>query len=233
MNGEGRISVRKDWPAWVLLVFMFGLAFYLWPTSPERMAVHWNVQGEVDRYGSKFEGLFLVPLITLGIYLAMIVAPLLDPGRANYRLFKKSYTTVRLAIITLMAAVYVVAQMAQASPEKNIIGLVPVLIGVLFIIFGNLMGKIRPNWFVGIRTPWTLTSKQSWNKTHRFGGIGMMIIGLIMLPLGYLKFSWTLWLLIGMIFGWLILLLVYSYLAWRKDPDRISPAGSLPADDEE
>ncbi len=232
MNADGKVSVRNDWPAWLLILVMFCLAIALWPSSPERMPVHWNWKGEPDGMGGKFEGLLIIPLITLAIYLLMVVLPRIDPGRANYRLFRGPYNVIRMAIVGVMAAIYFVMVAAQRNPQLNIVALVPVIIGLMFVVFGNLMGKLRPNWFVGIRTPWTLTSKLSWTRTHRVGGVGMVVLGLVLMPLGFLKTNASLWILLIGVLGWVVFLLVFSYFVWRIDPDRVPPAGSRPADEE-
>ncbi|MFH0883506.1 MAG: SdpI family protein [bacterium] len=230
MNENGNVSMKNDWPAWLLIILMFGLGIALWSSSPEQMPVHWNWKGVPDGMGGKFEGLLAIPLLTLAIYLLMVFLPRIDPGRANYRLFSGPYIVMRLAIIAVMAAIYFIMLAAQRKPDLNIVAFVPLLIGMMFVVFGNLMGKLRPNWFVGIRTPWTLTSKLSWTRTHRAGGIGMVVLGLVLMPLGFLKTEASFWILIIGVFGWVLFLLVYSYFIWRIDPDRVPPAGSGPAD---
>lgn len=232
MSEGEKVSIRNDWPAWLLILAMFGLGLALWSSSPDKMPVHWNWKGEVDGWGSKFTGLLIIPLMTLGIYVLMIFLPRIDPGKTNYALFKGPYMVIRLAIVAVLAAIQFIMLAAQRNPGVDFVAFVPVVIGLMLVVFGNLMGKIRPNWFVGIRTPWTLTSKLSWTRTHRVGGIGMVILGIVLLPLGFLKTNVSFIILTVGVLGWVIFLLLYSYFVWRKDPERIPPAGSGPANDE-
>ena len=82
-----KISWRTEWPMWLLLIGMFALAAASWGATPDRVPVHWGLNGSPDRWGGKFEGLMLMPLIALGIYLIMLFIPRIDPGRANYANF--------------------------------------------------------------------------------------------------------------------------------------------------
>lgn len=92
------------------------------------------------------------------------------------------------------------------------------------------MGKIRPNWFVGIRTPWTLSSKLSWTRTHRLAGWVFMVIGLCLVVSGILRVAAAFLVTIAIGAVGMIWTIIYSYLTWRRDPDRIPPAGTLPAE---
>jgi uncharacterized membrane protein len=100
--------------------------------------------------------------------------------------------------------------------------------GALFLVLGNFMGKIRPNWFVGIRTPWTLSSKESWTKTHRLAGWVFIAAGLTAMLLGPFKPNWALMGMAAVMVPGLVVVIVYSYLVWRNDAGRIPPAGTRP-----
>jgi uncharacterized membrane protein len=99
------------------------------------------------------------------------------------------------------------------------------------LVLGNFMGKIRPNWFVGIRTPWTLSSKLSWNKTHRAGGWTFIVVGLVAIAAAFLAGGWGIGIFLGTTMVGVIGLAVYSYLVWRNDPERIPPAGTGPGEE--
>ena len=107
-------------------------------------------------------------------------------------------------------------------------GLVQVALGALLVVIGSVMGKIRPNWFVGVRTPWTLTSKRSWLKTHRLGGWLFMIWGLIQIPVGLLLPGARIFTLVAAL-AVIATLLIYSYVVWRNDPDKLPAVGTTPA----
>ncbi len=105
---------------------------------------------------------------------------------------------------------------------------VPVLVGGLFVVLGSVMGKIRPNWFVGIRTPWTLSSKLSWTKTHRLGGRLFVLMGITLLASEFVGSAWGLLFALAVVAGCLLWMVLFSYLVWRADPEKVPPFGTLP-----
>ena len=225
-----KLSWRAEWPMWLLIGWMFALAALTWPWAPDRIPVHWNVAGEIDRYGGKAAGLLVLPSMAMGIYLLTVVLPAVDPGRANYPQFSRAYSVIRLALVALFAVIYGTVHLWIRGRAVSIAALVPLLVGVLFVVLGNQLGKIRPNWFVGIRTPWTLSSKTAWMKTHRLAGWLFVGWGLAIVATSVLGPRWSLPSLITGAVSITIFLPVYSYLVWRSDPEKIPPAGTLPAE---
>ncbi len=226
-----RITWRTEWPQWLLIAAMFVLAAATWGSAPDRIPMHWSIGGQVDRWGGKFEGLLGIPLLTVAIYVLMLVLPHLDPGRTNYDAFAGPYVTLRLGILVLLAALYVLIILWVRDVRASIEVWVPLLVGALFMVVGNVLGKVRPNWFVGIRTPWTLSSKLAWDRTHRAGGWLFILMGVLMMLCAALRAEWALWTMIVVGVVGLLGLVVYSYLLWRRDPDKTPPAGTQPASD--
>jgi uncharacterized membrane protein len=220
-----------DWPFWIVLAGMFVAGAIAWPNVPDRMPVHWGLNGEANRYGGRFEGVWLLPLLALGLYILMRVAPRADPGRANYALFGGAYAVLRFAVLLLLAGIYALALLSATGHGLNMARIVPILIGGLLIALGSVMGKLRPNWFVGIRTPWTLSSARSWGKTHRLGGWLFLGIGLLMVLGGIVGLPNLIPITLGALVAALVVLLVYSYLIWRQDQGAVPPAGSQPAEE--
>jgi uncharacterized membrane protein len=130
-------------------------------------------------------GLAFIPLVALGLYALMLVLPWFDPGRRNYASFAKPYALLRTAIVLFLGVLYAGTLVAAHGRTINMMAFIMPALGVMFLVMGNVMGKIRPNWFVGIRTPWTLSSKQSWNKTHRLGGRLFMALGLMFIAAAF------------------------------------------------
>ena len=184
-----KVSWRTEWPLWVVLAGMFVLAAITWPHAPDRIPVHWGLNGEVNGYGGKFEGLLLLPLLAAGSYLLFLVLPNFDPGRANYAQFAGAYTMLRFAIVLVLALVDGVILLWIGGHRLSVATFIPMLVGGLFLVMGSVLGKIRPNWFVGIRTPWTLSSKLAWTKTHRLGGWVFMLAGLLFLAAGIQEYQ--------------------------------------------
>jgi uncharacterized membrane protein len=227
-----RIPWRRELIPVGVIAAMFIAAAWSWPLVPERIPIHWNAAGKVDGYGGKFEGLMVIPLVTLGIYGLFFALPRLDPGRRNYENFAPAYAMIRAAIILFLGVLYAGALVAAHGRQFNMTTVIMPALGVMFLVMGNVMGKIRPNYFVGIRTPWTLSSKQSWNKTHRLGGWLFMAFGLVFIMAGFASPALLLPLVIGSSLVLVCVLLPYSFHVYQRDPERITPAGVTPAADD-
>lgn len=215
-----------------IIAAMFIAAAVRWGSVPDRIPIHWNAAGEVDGYGGKFAGLLLTPLITLGVYLLLKYIPRIDPAKLNYENFAGTYLLIRVVLVVYMAFIYAVLLITIGREETfPVSGLIVGAVGVLFIILGAVMGKFRPNWFAGIRTPWTLTSKLSWTKTHRVGGWVFIATGVATLVGAAIGPEWALYaMFIVMILG-IAFVIAYSYFVWRDDPDRVAAQDVKPADD--
>ena len=220
-----RTNFRTELPQLLLVGAMFVAAAAFWSSAPERIPVHWNIAGNVDRYGGRFEGLLFLPLLTLGLYLLLLLLPRLDPRGANYEKFRGAYSTIRVAVTALVASVYGLILLWIRGVEIDVSLAVPILVGALFVVLGNVMGKIRPNWFVGIRTPWTLSSRLSWTKSHRLGGWMFVAMGLALMASGVVGSGLAVGAALAFIAGCLVCLVVYSYLVWRNDPRKAPSAG--------
>lgn len=220
---------RREWPLWLVIAFMFGQSLANWNSVPDRIPVHWGLDGQVDRYGGRLEGLLVLPIVAVVIYFVTLLVPRIDPGRANYESFAHTFTTLRLAGLAVLGSFHAVALLSARGHRIDIETVYPLFLGALFIVIGNVLGKIRPNWFVGIRTPWTLSSKLSWSRTHRVGGWVFVVVGLMTMVSSSVRASWApIVLMVGVLSG-VLALVVYSYVVWRGDPEKTPPAGTLPA----
>ncbi|GFN22145.1 SdpI family protein [Thermanaeromonas sp. C210] len=180
-----RRLLAQEWPAILVLLMMLVGALVIYPYLPERVPVHWNAVGEVDNYGSRAFGAFMFPLMTVGLYVLMLVLPLVDPRRENYSKFMGAYRVIRLGFVIFMAVLYgliLTASMGYYVPMDRVM---PALMGFLFILIGNYLPRIRHNYFVGIRTPWTLADEEVWRRSHRFGGIAFVLAGVISLGVAF------------------------------------------------
>jgi uncharacterized membrane protein len=224
-----KLSWRIELAHWLVLAGMFAAAAVQWGSLPDRIPVHFNLEGEPDRWGGKFEGLLLLPLLALGIYFVALLLPRIDPGRANYARFAGVYALIRLLVTLTLAAVQAAMILSFHRQRADLGPWVQPVVGAALLVLGSVMGKIRPNWFVGIRTPWTLSSKTSWLKTHRLGGWLFIGMGLVVGLSPWLARGIPAWILLfGLPAATCAWLVVYSYLVWRSDPHRIAPAGTVP-----
>jgi len=224
-----KLSWRNELIAWLVLGGMFVFAAITWPTAPDRIPVHWDVHQQVDRYGGRVEGLLAIPLVALGLYLLLLFLPRIDPGRANYSAFVGAFTTLRLVLVLFLASLYAITLLWIRGVEVRMNTVMPLLMGAMFVVVGNLLGKLRPNWFVGIRTPWTLSSKNAWVRSHRVGGWVFVAAGFVFMAAGLVRAPWALWAASGALLTGVAGVAAYSYVVWRADPDKIPPAGTTPA----
>src|SRR6185295_579071 len=140
-----KTSWRIEITQLLLIAAMFIAGALVWPHVPDRIPVHWNLYGQPDRMGGKLEALFLLPAIACGIYLLLLVIPRFDPGRENYENFIDAYNKIRVAVMFFMAVTYgfLVSVALGYRPPVAVMVLLPM--GLLFIVLGNYMGKLRPN----------------------------------------------------------------------------------------
>ena len=224
-------SWRSELPLLLLLTAMFVLAAVSWSTAPAQIPVHWGLKGNVDRYAGRVEGLLMQPLLAAFVYALMLVLPKIDPGRANYARFSGTYYAIRASVLTVLALIYGVIHLAIRGYPIDIPRSIGLIVGGIFFVLGNLLGKIRPNWFVGVRTPWTLSSKLSWTHTHRAAGWVFILGGIAVMAAGVFQTAFAAWAAFVVMGGGIVGTVIYSYLVWRKDPDRVPPAGTLPTND--
>jgi len=215
----------------MLLAFMFGLAAVSWGSLPDRLPVHFDLSGHVDGWGTKPAALLVLPLVALALYGVFRVLPRLDPGRANYEGFEHAYLVIRTAVIALLAALYVFMHLTFRGQSVPFGRVMPLAVGVVLIVAGNQMGKIRPNWFVGLRTPWTLSSKRSWVLGNRLGGAALVVGGFALLVAAAIDRTWALVAAAVIMSAGILVAIVYSYIVWRSDPDKVPPVATLPADE--
>lgn len=171
--------LRRDWPALLLLAGSLAAGLALYPSLPERVPSHWNLHGQVDAFRSRLWGAFGAPLVAAAVYILMLITPLVDPRRENYARFAGAYRLVRLSVVAFLVGIHAIVLLAGLGRPVNVAFTVQIAISLLFVILGNVMGQVRHNYFVGIRTPWTLASEAVWTKTHRASGRVWVAAGLI------------------------------------------------------
>lgn len=172
-------TLRTDWPLLLLIIFSLALGFYVYPMLPDQVPSHWNFRGDVDGYSSRTWGAFGIPLMILGFYFLFVVLPLIDPKKENYLKFTRTYAILKYALTVFFFLLYLATIGVSLGYPVNINRLVPMSIAILFVILGNYMSTIRHNYFMGIKTPWTLANEKVWTKTHRLGGKLWVFSGII------------------------------------------------------
>ncbi len=198
-----------------IFVIAIALSIYFYPSMPEKMASHWNSEGKVNGYMSKSVALFLIPLVILFLSLLFIAIPKIDPLKENIKSFRKYYDGFVILFLTFMLSLHIQIILWNIGIKIPFNMFIPFWIGILFFYTGILLENAKQNWFVGIRTPWTLSSRVVWEKTHKLGGKLFKIAAIIVL-IGVIFPKYTIWFILIPIFVSAFYLVVYSYFEYQK-----------------
>ena len=210
------------WSA-LLIVVMLAISAYAWVRLPAgvTMPTHWGLDGQPDGYSGKTVGLLMLPLTAVLVALLFLLITRIEPRQKNLRLSARAYTIIVVASLGLLVVLHGLLVATALGAHLDVTLLLSLGLGALFLIIGNYLGKLRSNFFAGIRTPWTLSSDLSWDRTHRFGGKLFMLLGVILLLALFRHDSCLFYmLLMGELLLLLVMLSVYSYTVWRLDLNR-------------
>ena len=219
----------------IAIAVMAGVSIWAGGQLPaENIPVHWNADGAADRFAGRQEALailWLIPGVALFCALLLALLPQIEPMRENLLKSRKAYIAAWVASALLLGGVHIgmtLLMLQSGADDGASIEFVRFVIagtGILFIVLGNYMPKTRQNWFLGIRTPWTLSSEYTWEKTHRLGGRLFMLVGFVSLIGAFVLNGISLaFMLAGGAVGAALTCAVFSFLVYRNAPDkRISP----------
>jgi uncharacterized membrane protein len=200
--------------AMILATFAAGAILY--PGMPDRMPSHWNTAGEVDGYAPKLPGVFLLPCIMTFVFILFYAIPRVDPLRANIQQFRNAYDRFILIIILFLIAIYVHIILWSRGIELDTATVIMFGIAVLMFAVGTLCEHAKRNYFVGIRTPWTLQSDFVWKKTHKIGGLLFHIVSFV-IALGVFFPKYTVYIALIPVGGIGIFLVIYSYVIYERE----------------
>ena len=207
----------------MLMAGMAALSIWGWQAIPDgaQLPVHYNLEGIPDRFAGKSEALIVMPAIALAITALLWVIPYFDPRRANIEASMKFWNAAAIVAVGLLAYVHTLHVLNGVGYKIDVTSALIPAMCVAFMGLGNYLGKTRSNWFGGVRTPWSLSSEYSWERTHRWTGRMMVVSGLIGLIAWFvLEAKVAVLVLIGLIVASMIAAVVLSYVFWRADPDR-------------
>lgn len=208
-------AIKAHWSLWLLVAGSFILSAFLYNKLPDQMPMHWNFAGEVDRYGSKLEGAFLMPFLNAGILFMLIWLPVIDPKRASYERFESFYKLFQWIMVIFFTIMHALVLIWSLGYQVSIGLYVKLAVGLLFMILGNYMGKVGPNWFVGIKTPWTLENPEVWTKTHRLAGPLFFAAGIIIALMAFVDGALSFWIIMISTFIAAFVPIIYSYFIYR------------------
>lgn len=217
--------------AFVAIVLMLVAAAWGWGQVPAgtQVPIHWGLDGRPDGYAPKEIAFFVLPAVAGGLTVVLTLLPRVEPRSANLARSSSAYIQVGVAVLVVLTIIQVATVLAAVGRPVDVSLVVGLTVGGLFVVLGNVLGKVRSNFIFGVRTPWTLASDRSWNKTHRLVGRLFVLLGLGVVVAGLLGSYVALFAtLIGGIVLILVVGCVYSYRVWRNDPDK-QPIGRQPA----
>jgi len=198
----------------LLVLTTIAVAAWLYPSLPDRIPTHWNAAGEVDDYSGKPWGVIVLPLAAVFSWALMKIIPLISPKGFRTTEFQGVINVFQVAMVGFLSLVAMLMLLAGLGHDVYINNIVPIGVGLLFIVIGNYMGKVRKNFFIGIRTPWTLASDEVWARTHRLGGRVFMLCGVLLAAMAFLPRMPLV--LIGSVVAAAFVPVVYSYLLYRR-----------------
>lgn len=200
----------------IIILLMFVIAFYTYPMLPDVVPIHWNAAGEIDSYGSKFIGLFLLPIITLILYIFISIIPIIGVFKENINKFIKHIFGIKSAFVLFMFFVYIMTLLPNFGYKFNMTNAILPAMAILFYYIGYMFKFAKRNFFIGIRTPWTLANENVWNKTHQLGSVLFKIMAFIFLIVIFVPSYATYLLLISLLLV-IISLFIYSFLLYQKE----------------
>ncbi len=205
----------RKWIAPLLIVVSVVFTAAVYSQLPDRIATHFGVNGP-DRWSGKFFGAWLFPAIAFGIWALLITIPRIDPHRANYAKFQSAYDTIVIASVLVTVLVQIAVLGSALGWPIRVETMVPLAVGGLFIVIGELLPRSSPTWFFGIRTPWTLSSDTVWHRTHRVGGFLMIVAGLLIMSLAFLRSRAAVYTVIALTAALILATVPYSYFVYRS-----------------
>jgi uncharacterized membrane protein len=212
------IDPLKKWYPVLLALLGALVSTAVYSRLPDSVAVHWDLSGNPNGWMPRPIGAFFAPVFIVVLWQLLRLAPRIDPREANYARFGPAYETIVASALVLMLAIHLVVLGLALGYHLPLGRLLPAMMGVLYVVIGNVMPRTRSNWWFGVRTPWTLSSDRVWTRTHRLAGYSMTGAGLVMLlaalalpaPLGIPV-------AVALSIAAVAAPAVYSYLTWRRE----------------
>ncbi len=207
-------TLRTNVLSFIFIAIPIAVSIYLYPSLPEQIPTHWNLAGEVDDYTPKPWGVTILPLAAVFVFLVMKLIPMVSPKGFRTDQFQGVINIFTVTLVGFMSAVALLVLIAATGRDVHVNEVVFAGVGLLFIVLGNYLGKVRKNFFIGIRTPWTLASDEVWSRTHRLGGYVFVLIGFFLFLNAFIQFpeAW----LIGAIVVVALVPVVYSFVIYRN-----------------
>jgi uncharacterized membrane protein len=202
-----------------IILASFVIGIYVYTQLPETIATHWNAQGQVNGYMSKFWGLFLMPFISFVLFLLFIMIPKIDPLKQNIAKFRGYFDNFVVLVILFLFYIYLLSIFWNLGFTFNFVRALVPAFAILIFYTGILIEHTKRNWFIGIRTPWTMSSDKIWEKTHKVGGKLFKIVAIASL-IGIFFEGLAFYLMLFLLFAGVIYVVAYSYFEFNRQHRR-------------
>jgi len=207
---------KKESLRLIIIGLPFAFLAIFWQDLPVRIPMHWNLNGEIDGYGSKLGllGLAAINVVLFGIFMLL---PHLDPKRQNYEHFESKWHIMQVIIHLFFTYIFMIIGFISLGYHLQADLVIKYGVIGLFLILGNYLGTLRPNFFICIRTPWTLSNDYVWQKTHRFTATLWVLSSLVMLIYNFWEknYPWAFFVYIGIL---ALVPVLYSFIIYKKQP---------------
>lgn len=211
-----KTNLQKELPLIIIVLIPFVYLAYVWNSLPEKVPLHWNMEGEIDRYGEKSELILIPVLLPLLIYVLFTIIPRIDP-KGKIKNMGNKYTILKSIMTIFMSALAMIIIYAALNETLYNPNYIVLLIGILFALLGNYFKTLRANYFIGIKTPWTLENETVWKETHKLAGKLWFAGGLLIVLTSILldkKTNFTLFAVITVFIT--VIPVVYSYIKFQS-----------------
>ncbi len=198
-----------------IILVSAAMSVYFYPQMPEQMASHWNMNGQVDDYMPKFWALFLMPAMSLVMLVLFMIFPRIDPLKKNIEKFRSYFDGFIIFVMLFFLYIHILSIIYNLGHEFDMTLKIVPAVGILFYYCGVLIAKAKRNYFIGIRTPWTLSNDAVWDKTHKLGSKLFKFAG-IMVLLSALIPKYSFWIMMAVILIASLYPVVYSYIVFKK-----------------
>ncbi len=199
----------------ICIVIMVVIAVSTYHVLPYTVATHWNINGVADGRGSKLWLYLWIPAITIALLIMMKFLPKIDPKKEKYELFMDTYQSIQTMLVFFFTYLFAVCIYANLYETPSMSFFMLLGLGILFILIGNAMWKLRQNYFVWLKTPWTLSNEHVWNTAHRFTG-KLWVLWWIMMIIEAFVMKYLTWVVLGTIGILIIVPFIYSYIVYKK-----------------
>ncbi|MGD1008056.1 MAG: SdpI family protein [Ignavibacteriaceae bacterium] len=200
---------------WLFIIILAAVCLSIWSFQylPERMITHWNLAGKADGWSSREFTVIFFPSFLAAIYAILTISPRFDPKRERYQEFSRVYFILRAVVLLLILIAFAIIIFSNLGYKIDIGTTLTIVMSIVIII----MGKVKPNWFLGIRTPWTLSSENVWNKTHRLFSRLWVCVGICALIVVWINPAAAIIIFSAGVAGSFIYVCVYSYILYKNE----------------